>query len=207
MTDCPDGELRDLLPDLLHGGLDPAQRAAVESHVAGCADCRGELALLGGLRGSMTHLPSVDVGRIVAALPTYRAPVRRHWGRWRAAAAIAAVALGGTSLAIATRDDAEPAPAARSAVSEPAAQGPVGDSPGTPVQRVAVGGPIAGSRMARASATRELALEEGLGDLSEGELTMLLEEIESLDVLPVVDVEATPLVPASALPASAGGAS
>ena len=32
MTDCPNAEIRDLLPDLVHGRLDAAARADVERH-------------------------------------------------------------------------------------------------------------------------------------------------------------------------------
>ena len=53
MSDCPNAEIRDLLPDLLHDRLDAPTRARVLAHVDGCADCRSELELLRSLRGSL----------------------------------------------------------------------------------------------------------------------------------------------------------
>ena len=99
MTDCPNGDVRDLLPDLLHDRLSPAVRREVEAHVSGCDDCRAELALLGAMRSTLRRAPQVDVAAIAAAIPPYRAPARRAWAGWRAAAAVLLVA-GGTSVAV-----------------------------------------------------------------------------------------------------------
>ena len=104
MTECPNGALRDLLPELVHGRLSPAVRREVEAHVASCAECAAELALLRGLRASMARVPHVDPARIAAAIPAYRPPVRHAWGGWRAAAAIMAIVAGGTSVAVLRHD-------------------------------------------------------------------------------------------------------
>ena len=40
MIDCPNGDVRDALPDYLHDRLDTARRRQVESHLAGCDACR-----------------------------------------------------------------------------------------------------------------------------------------------------------------------
>jgi predicted anti-sigma-YlaC factor YlaD len=99
MNDCPNAEIRDQLPDLLHERLDPAARAVVEAHLAACPDCRAELALLRSLRDA-AFVPPVDVSRIVAALPAPRAARGRTWGGgWRIAAAITIMVIGGSSLA------------------------------------------------------------------------------------------------------------
>lgn len=100
MTDCPDGDMRDLLPDLLHERLAPDVRREVESHVRGCDECRAELALLGEMRSALRRAPAVDAAAIAAAIPPYRAPARRGWGGWRAAAAIVVLVAGGTSVAV-----------------------------------------------------------------------------------------------------------
>ena len=60
MNDCPNGDLRDLLPDFLHDRLNAADRAVVEAHLAGCDDCREELELLRNLRGTLRRAPAVD---------------------------------------------------------------------------------------------------------------------------------------------------
>ncbi|OYV74079.1 MAG: hypothetical protein B7Z72_01020 [Gemmatimonadetes bacterium 21-71-4] len=58
MTDCPNAEVRDLLPDLLHDRLDEATRMRVEAHLRACEECRGELALLRSLRAAAVPYPS-----------------------------------------------------------------------------------------------------------------------------------------------------
>src|SRR5512140_1830353 len=73
MNDCPNADVRDLLPDR----LDEAARAMVESHLEGCADCRAELALLRDVRASLRRAPALNVAAIAAAIPAYHAPVRR----------------------------------------------------------------------------------------------------------------------------------
>ena len=96
MRDCPNGEMRDRLPELMHNRLDGESLRVVQAHVAGCADCRAELALLEQLR-AVPVAPRIDASRIVAALPRYRAvPAwRRAMGSGQLAAAAAVVLLLG----------------------------------------------------------------------------------------------------------------
>jgi Putative zinc-finger len=49
------------------GALSPSERAAVEAHLARCADCRAELAGLAGLPGRLGGIPAADVAKLVAA--------------------------------------------------------------------------------------------------------------------------------------------
>jgi anti-sigma factor RsiW len=211
MIDCPNGDIRDLLPDYLHGHLDAAERTRVEAHVATCEMCQDELALLRDLRATMGRAPALDVGIIAAAIPPYRAPVRHNnWASWRAAAAIATIAIGGTSVALLNR---QPTSAPRSTVAvnvAPARSTPSSSS--QPVQTpreavepaVATPTPRAPEQPAAPSTeppARELAMAGGtVSDLSDRELTALLDDIESLDALPSADVETalpvTPLAPA-----------
>src|SRR5215831_11581208 len=108
MSDCPNAEIRDLLPDLLHDRLDARTRARVVAHVDGCEDCRSELELLRSMRNALDHdTPRVDVTRIVAALPapsSVRPAQRRHGWRvlndWRIAAAVTFIVAGATSLVV-----------------------------------------------------------------------------------------------------------
>ena len=46
------------------GAIDPAERALVDAHVAGCADCRDELAGLAGLPALLARVGADEVGRI-----------------------------------------------------------------------------------------------------------------------------------------------
>ena len=79
MTDCPNGEIRDLLPDLVNDRLTPERRREVEAHVRGCADCQEEVALLRTMRTALRRAPTVDAAAIAASIPAYRAPVRHAW--------------------------------------------------------------------------------------------------------------------------------
>jgi anti-sigma factor RsiW len=180
MTDCPNGEVRDLLPDFLHDRLPPDVRREVEAHVAGCEECRAELALLGAMRSTLRRAPRVDVAAIAAAIPPYRAPARRSWGGWRAAAAVLLVA-GGTSVAVLQSRDSvvEPVPDTTTAVAIRAA-----DSVPTATSAPQVDTP------APAQASHELALgTAAVTDLDDGELSSLLSELSTLDALPSADVE------------------
>jgi hypothetical protein len=70
MSDCLNGDLRDLFPDLAAERLSGAERARVASHVAGCAACAAEVELLRAARRVMSRgVPVVDIAQIVAALP------------------------------------------------------------------------------------------------------------------------------------------
>lgn len=187
MNDCPNGDMRDRLPELLHDRLPGATRRDVERHLTGCDDCRAELALLRQLRSAMGAIPMMDTSVIVAALPAPRARQRRMVG-WRAAAAIAAIAVGGTSAAI-----------VRQHVSSVPARTEVAQSVADDTQRGVSSGALAVGEQATSveSGARELAVSGSTADLSDGELASLLENIETLDVLPSADVERTSLSPAN----------
>jgi anti-sigma factor RsiW len=86
-------EINELLPLHLYGDLSDAERAAVEAHLARCPECRAELAALEAVRKELDVPPPALRGVDVAAI--YRAEsdrLRRRSKRWRAAAAIAAIA-------------------------------------------------------------------------------------------------------------------
>jgi anti-sigma factor RsiW len=220
MNDCPNADVRDLLPDLVHGRLDAESRAAVEAHVAACADCRAELALLRDLRASLRRTPQLDLAAIASAVPAYHAPRRPSWVGWRTAAAITMLVAGGSSVAL-LRRTADPRIDTVMIVSTP----PANISVPAPVP-AQVSAPVAGPSTAtraraqlpvRATTTpalnpppspstqvaqvperggRELAMGGGsLNDLSDRELTSLLKDIESLDAVPSIEVDNTPLAP------------
>jgi anti-sigma factor RsiW len=200
MIDCPNGDVRDMLPDYLHDRLEPSARVLVERHLAGCTACRAELDLLRELRGTLRRAPRVDVASIAASIPPYRAPAQKGWAvGWRAAAAVVAIALGGTSIALwqrSTRSSpvAEPptavvaaAPAPTVAAPEPAV------APRPSEQASPSGAPVSPPRSTtRARDGEELAMGGAtITDLSDGELSALLQDIESLDALPSTEVEAS----------------
>ena len=101
MIDCPNGGVRDALPDYLHDRL--ASGASRRGRVAPreLRSSRAELSLLRDLRATMRRAPVVDVAAIAAAIPPHRERANRTWvTSWRAAAAVVAIAVGGTSIAL-----------------------------------------------------------------------------------------------------------
>ena len=215
MNDCPDGDMRDLLPEYANGVLPTAMHERVAAHVARCTDCAAELALIRTV-GSAYAMPKIDVARIVAALPQ---PARQTRGsavpfraqQWRIAAGIAMIAIGGISVAVlrSTMHSALPAipvPAPTvTAAQTPAVQTPAAvASPDMPrsaptelVQRTPRSTPVK---------IGELSFGGGLSDLSDDQLKSLLREIDSLDSAPSTEpeVHATPIVPA-VVPSHEGG--
>jgi anti-sigma factor RsiW len=194
MIDCPNGDVRDALPDYLHDRLDAELRRRVESHLAGCDACRAELSLLRALRVQMRGVPAVDVEAIAAAIPPYRAPAARsRVVSWRAAAAVVAFAVGGTSIAllwgrgpVASEDvtpyvQAGPTPHRDSATVVVAPRSGAPRAPASVAPRNQPVGTVI---------SRELAMAGGsITDLSDGELSALVESIESLDAVPSTEVE------------------
>ena len=53
MSECERSEIRDRLPEYVHGTLGAAERVAIEAHLAGCGSCRAEVALLRTMRQAM----------------------------------------------------------------------------------------------------------------------------------------------------------
>jgi anti-sigma factor RsiW len=172
VIDCPNGEVRDQLPDFVHDQLNASARAAVAAHVASCAVCAAELTLLRELRGMLRAGPAVDVARIVAALPA-RSPAGRGGQRgraaWRRAAAIAALVIGGGSAAILSGRFRGPDSGADQAPQE-----------GPRLTEVAAAG---------------LSIDADLGEATVAELEALLEDLEAFDGLPAGEPE-PPVPPA-----------
>lgn len=109
-------DIRQLLGVYVVGAIDPAERATVDDHLAGCQACRDELASLAGLPALLGRVPLEDVERIIMAPDELPAPAepsaellgslirrtsaRRRSRMWRAVAAVAAaavIAVGGTA--------------------------------------------------------------------------------------------------------------
>jgi anti-sigma factor RsiW len=175
MIDCPNGAIRDQLPDFVHDQLNATAHAAVAAHVASCAACAAEVVLLGELRGVLRHGPSVDVARIVAALPAPSRESRdRRWRfDWHVAAAIAALVIGGGSAAILSGRFRQPE---------------------VPVSPVAQQTPAAAPRV-RPVATSGISIDADLAEATPLELKALLEDLETFDGLPAGEPE-----PAAATP-------
>lgn len=106
------GEVQDRLPDYVLGTLPADERLAVERAVAADSELARELAAVRAVRAALAvRARPVNVDAIVAAVQ--RPAARRAGGvrRWRIAAAIATIAIGGAALAVvqrALRDGASP---------------------------------------------------------------------------------------------------
>jgi anti-sigma factor RsiW len=98
------------------GAIDPAERALVDSHLAGCPACREELASLAGLPALLGRVPAAEAERIADFPERFNADIepgtellsplldriarQRRARTWRMAAAAAAavvVVAGGTA--------------------------------------------------------------------------------------------------------------
>ena len=75
------GDIRETLGVYVLGAIGPAGRAAVDSHLAGCAVCREELAGLAGLPGRLAGVPVSDVTRMTWTLRRARPAGGRPEGR------------------------------------------------------------------------------------------------------------------------------
>lgn len=193
MRDCPNAEIRDLLPDLVHERLDAATRVVVVAHVDGCAVCTDELALLRRLVLVRVAAPAIDVARVVSALPAPPASAvarrGRSWSRWGGGVGLAlAAGLAGVMVVHGPGREAS-APAPRNpAVAAPAASAPLASSPNARGSTAAVA-------TTSPSATRaptvhgELALAGTLEGLSDDGLAKLLADIEMLDAVPAAEPE------------------
>ena len=169
MSDCPNVEIRELLPDYLGGRLSDVRRSEVSSHLASCDDCAEELALLQLVRQAYeATTPAMNVSAIVAALPKKAArPVMRSWRRSHAfqiAAAVSFITLGGISLAVA-RSFFSVSPDA--ALVDTVAVNTVGDTP--------------------------ISFAGGLSDLGDDDVEALITALESIEALPVVEPSDPPL--------------
>lgn len=182
MSDCSNTEIRELLPELLHGRLDDVQAAEVRRHVAGCAECAAELELLERVQRAYSGTPAVDTAAIVAALPRPQArgayaPGRRTFslGVLRAAAAIVLLLAG--ALVLKTALSGSPNGKSSQVVVAPHDSAAIVLPPDTPVTR---------ERLAVAPRVLAMSLSE-LDDLDADEMESLLGALEHIDAAPVAE--------------------
>lgn len=155
MTSLSCDRVQDLLPEYVAGALDPVRRDQIGEHLAICAECRAENEIVARVRASSVSVPPALEGRVMAAVR--RRPGSRRWatpGRLAAAATLAAAVIGGALYFDAGRSG----PLASSDPALPV----VGESSVLPgVDRP----PLVGGSV--------------LGDLTDAELQVLLDRMES----------------------------
>lgn len=187
MTDCPNGLMRDQLPEYVHGVLSAADAAHVTAHLEECGDCRDEVALLATVRADAEgRTPLINVAAIVSALPRPSAVTARPAGgrirstrAWQFAAAATLVLAVGSSVVWQR-------------------------SPEGATQRVADSSqvlPASASTVPTAGAAEQIAPTEGmmfgggLSDLSLNDLESLLGQMDSVRTLPSSQPESmTPVI-------------
>ena len=178
MHDCVEGDIRDLLPEFVHGVLSPGNETRVRTHVESCADCAAEIRLI-GQAAALFVTPKIDAAAIVAALPSPRRRTR-NWG-WAAAASV--LLIGG--LAVANVQLAGPG------ITAPAASGAVTAMAPEPVAKLADAAnetTATGRRSAAAPSARPaVSFGGGLSDLTDAQLKALLNEIDGIDAAPSAD--------------------
>lgn len=192
MRDCVNAEVRDRLPELVHGLLEEAERAGVESHVAECPDCAAEAALIRRAAGVIALAsPRVDARRIAAALPMPEVSAQVPRPRWsggalRIAAALVVAAAGIGTLQYVTRDRGSD-DIARIDAPLPASGG-----------ERAIARPVSGSAVSGAYATAQVAgrtglvLVGGIDALTLDQLEVLVSGVEALDAMPSADPDPLP---------------
>lgn len=191
MTDITHEEIRDALPDLLHGNVDADRRAAIENHLRSCAECASELRVLQMVKDAPSFAPMIDAVKVASVIPPYggvpverpRAATRRF--QWAVAAA-AVIVVAGLVMLRGVSSTTSPAVTPSKVASGPA---PVTTSPLTPSKVVA---PIPSESAKKAPArivARELQVATALDGISDVGVAQLTRELDALDGLPSPDPE------------------
>lgn len=208
MSECTNGEMRDLLPELVNERLSAEMQLAVEAHVAECEECAEELALLRALRPALMREPGVDTQRIAAAVRAQvPASARRGSSRsaapWRlaiAAAALLAVSAIGYAMltrargatpevAVVLHPDSSHADSANRATTSSPSPAPVIPTPRKavapiPPQQVAVAPPHVAPPAAAPSMVASAGVLDNLSDLSDDDVRSLTASLDGLSAVP-----------------------
>lgn len=215
MNNCRSAEMREALPDLIHGRLDATRAAEVQAHIASCAACTAELELLRAVATSAPAAPAMDVARISAVLPPLpRQAFVLHTGRgepagpaavtrlrdgnsiwsrpWlRIAAAVVIVVAGGLSLLVG-RDVLRP----ETQLGQPTTSVAGGASPRPlgpnqdPGAAATIAQPERSRQVAVANTTESgLSLVGEVQELSDEHLATLLNEMDRMDAIPAAEPE------------------
>lgn len=90
-------QVRDLLPELVSGGLDAVTASSAQAHVVSCIDCAAELAVARSVAQARVAVPAGLEQRIRLATANRRVA---YWtrGRMAAVATFAVAIIGGSAL-------------------------------------------------------------------------------------------------------------
>ena len=175
MIKCTDTAIREMLPDLLHGTLPADAKGRVEAHLATCEECREDLRVLRTIQSAAVFAPTIDVDRVVRQIPPYRTivpavvvPARSRRTSWVVAATLAIAIVGGGSLVV-MRDNV---PSGSTAVVIPQSSTEMATQPAPVVAKMPE------------SVAPALALAADVDGLSDGDLALLMDEMNRFDALP-----------------------
>jgi hypothetical protein len=191
MNKCTDNDIREMLPDLLHGALGASAMERAEAHLASCDECRAELQVLRVVKSAAVFAPTIDVDQVVRRIPPYskiapavEVPARSRLTSWLVAATVA-IAFVGVGSMLVTRQGATTAPTAV-ATTLPSATMP---AQSTPVASQAPGSgtsPVVGIATQQ-SHTHALAVAADVDGLSDGSLVQLMSDMNRFDALPATE--------------------
>jgi anti-sigma factor RsiW len=188
MNKCTDSDIQEMLPDLLHGALDEAEKVRVDAHIATCDSCQEDLDVLRTVKSAAVFAPSIDVDGVVRQIAPYRAivpaveaPARTRVASWLVAATLALFVVGGGSVLM-TRQNSSGTSVAdggtrvpkQIATTETSAQSTVPAATPTPKITVPVASPH----------PHALALAAEADGLSDGGLVQLMNDMDTFDALP-----------------------
>lgn len=183
-------DIKEMLPDLLHGKLDAGARAQVEAHVASCEACTEELEILRKIKSAAVFIPAIDVDRVVRQIPPYRAivparevPARSRAVAWLVAASLVVVVLGGGSLLMIQK---KPTPAPVATAGNSGLPGGASTQMEKPVDVTPIVTPN-GTGISAKPTTHALALATSVDALSDKSLRQLMNDMNSFDALPATE--------------------
>jgi anti-sigma factor RsiW len=186
MTDITHDEVRDALPELLHGNVDAARRAALENHLLGCDECASEMRVLQMVRAAPSFAPRIDATKVAAMIPPYGGiPAQRPAGKkivWQMASAVAALVLVVAVVMTRGNTDSVATPTRIASV-------PVTNAPATTTMTPPATVPLTAETPRVVERTRELQVAVGLEGLSDGSVAQLVKDLDGLDGLPSPDPE------------------
>lgn len=191
MNDCTDNDIREMLPDLLHGALGAGAVERAEAHLASCEQCRAELQVLRTVRSAAVFAPTIDIDQVVGRIPPYsqivpavEAPARPRLISWLVAATVAIAVVGFGSMLV-TRQGATTAPTSV-ATTPPSATFPAQP---TPVASKTPGTAASSARgvATQPSHTHALAVAADVDGLSDGNLVQLMSDMNRFDALPATE--------------------
>jgi hypothetical protein len=191
MNDCTDNDIREMLPDLLHGALGAGAVERAEAHLASCEECRADLQVLRAVRNAAVFAPTIDIDQVVRRIPPYskivpavEAPARSRLVSWLVAATVAITVVGVGSMLV-TKQGATTAPTSV-ATALPSAMIPA------PPTQVALKTPGTGASSAvgiatQPSHTHALAVAADVDALTDGNLVQLMSDMNRFDALPATE--------------------